>query len=53
MTSRNDTHLNHLDTTCEENKKNDGDSKFNSLDHIRCFDMDLCQQVHLCDSALI
>ncbi len=43
MASRNATRLNHLDRTCEENKKNDGDSKFNSLDHTRCCDLDLCQ----------
>lgn len=34
-------------------KKLDGDFKFNSLDHTRCCDMDLCQQIHLCDSTLI
>lgn len=53
MASRSVTHLNHLDTTCEKNEKNDGDFKFKSLDHRRCCDMDLCQQVHLCDSTLI
>jgi hypothetical protein len=34
-------------------KKNDGDSKFNSLDHTRCCDMEMCQQIHLCDTTLI